>query len=223
MEKGFIFQIKRGVRRLTLRLNAQGQPVVTAPAGVSRLAAAHLVAKNQAWIAAQLKRQQRLTPLITKQTILLFGQNYQKISQALPQRLPGFYILEEKLIYNPTDSQNPNKFQAIQLKRFLKLTATQYIIKRAQQLATKMALNPKTIGLREQSSRWGSCSSRGHLSFNWRLVHFSPAIIDYVIIHELAHLQQANHSSKFWQLVKQYDPKYQQHRQELKKYLLNNE
>ena len=78
------------------------------------------------------------------------------------------------------------------------------------------------ISLRQQSSRWGSCSSRGNLNFNWRLVHYPPAIIDYVIIHELAHRLEMNHSKKFWAIVKKFDSEYLIHKGQLRKKRYNN-
>ena len=81
-----------------------------------------------------------------------------------------------------------------------------------------MDINFNSITLREQKTRWGSCSSKGNLNFNWRLVHYRPEIIDYVIIHELAHRTHMNHSAKFWQLVEKYDPEYRKHRGFLKRH-----
>jgi len=66
----------------------------------------------------------------------------------------------------------------------------------------------QNVTLKEQKTRWGSCSSKGNLNFNWRLVHFEPPIIDYVIVHELAHRTHMNHSADFWSLVATFDPEY---------------
>ena len=77
------------------------------------------------------------------------------------------------------------------------------------------------ITLRRQKTRWGSCSSKKNLNFNWQLVYFEPKIIDYVIIHELAHLTHMNHSKNFWQLVEKYDPEYKKHVGWLKRNGLN--
>ena len=96
-------------------------------------------------------------------------------------------------------------------------TAEKYIRQRAEQVAKKMQIDFRGLTLRQQKSRWGSCSSRGNLNFNWRLVHYPPQIIDYVIIHELAHRREMNHSAAFWRLVGHYDSEYKQHRQELAK------
>jgi predicted metal-dependent hydrolase len=103
------------------------------------------------------------------------------------------------------------------LERFLKSSAETYVITRTAQLAEKMNTAYGRVTMREQSSRWGSCSSAGNLNFNWRLVHATPKIIDYVIIHELAHRTHMDHSKRFWDLVALYDPDYQLHRGWLKR------
>ena len=68
-----------------------------------------------------------------------------------------------------------------------------------------------TIRIGDQRSRWGSCSSNGTLSFNWRLILAPPEILDYVVIHELCHLTHMNHSKAFWELVESVDPDYKEH------------
>ncbi|MCF7860572.1 M48 family metallopeptidase [Patescibacteria group bacterium] len=71
------------------------------------------------------------------------------------------------------------------------------------------------LSIRDQRTRWGSCSKRGGLNFNYRLVFLPPELIDYLIVHELCHLQQLNHSPAFWGLVAQQIPDFKKRRQEL--------
>lgn len=68
------------------------------------------------------------------------------------------------------------------------------------------------IEIRDQRSRWGSCSTRGTLSFNWRLVLAPFEVLDYVVVHELCHLREANHSPRFWKLVEGRRPDWREHR-----------
>lgn len=74
----------------------------------------------------------------------------------------------------------------------------------------------QSLSIRNQKTRWGSCSRQGGLNFNYRLIFFSPQVIDYVIAHELCHLQEFNHSRTFWNLVSRTVPNYQALRRELK-------
>ncbi|HEY3414671.1 MAG TPA: SprT family zinc-dependent metalloprotease [Armatimonadota bacterium] len=73
------------------------------------------------------------------------------------------------------------------------------------------------IRIGEQKTKWGSCSSRGTLSFNWRLLMAPPAVLDYVVIHELAHLKEPNHSPAFWTLVEDQCPDHKAYRKWLNK------
>lgn len=74
-----------------------------------------------------------------------------------------------------------------------------------------------TIRIKNTTSRWGSCSSKGNLNFNYRIVFLPEKIADYIIVHELCHLGEFNHSHKFWSLVERTIPDYLQIRSELKK------
>lgn len=72
------------------------------------------------------------------------------------------------------------------------------------------------ISIRNQRTRWGSCSKRGNLNFNHRIVGLVPELVDYIVVHELCHLVELNHSKQFWKLVEQTMPRYNELRRELK-------
>lgn len=77
----------------------------------------------------------------------------------------------------------------------------------------------KRISIRMQSSRWGSCSKRGNLNFNYSLIKLPPKLADYIIVHELCHLKELNHGQKFWSLVGQIIPDYRERRKKLKSWV----
>lgn len=104
-----------------------------------------------------------------------------------------------------------------QVRDLYKREAIKYITQRIQYWSEKMNLKPKELKFREQRTRWGSCSSKGVINMNWRLIIFKPEIIDYVIVHELAHLVHMNHSQHFWQIVESQIPHRKQIEKELKK------
>jgi len=74
----------------------------------------------------------------------------------------------------------------------------------------------RKIAIRNQRSRWGSCSKNGNLNFNYRIVHLPPHLVDYLIVHELCHIKEFNHSKAFWDLVGQGIPEFSKVRRELK-------
>jgi predicted metal-dependent hydrolase len=90
--------------------------------------------------------------------------------------------------------------------------AREIILPRVQELAARHGFSYGRVTIRDNSSRWGSCSSRNNLNFALRLVMAPPEVIDYVILHELAHLKERNHSKRFWTLVEQICPAYRAQR-----------
>lgn len=81
--------------------------------------------------------------------------------------------------------------------------------------AEVMGLSYNRLSIRNTTTRWGSCSSKRNLNFSYRLMFLEPELMDYVVIHELAHLVEMNHSRRFWNIVSTYCPDYQQWRKEL--------
>jgi predicted metal-dependent hydrolase len=86
--------------------------------------------------------------------------------------------------------------------------AERALISRALELAQLHGLRVERVTIRSQQTRWGSCSRHGAISLNWRLIQMPPFVADYIILHELMHLRQMNHSSRFWQCVEQVCPDY---------------
>lgn len=205
-------------RSLKISVSGTGEVIVSTPPFTPRFLIDRFVQTHASWIEIeQRKVLQKKQFLVTPTTVSLFGTTYTKKTLFSPTLPLGISLQGKTLLFNPTDSpylSDPEKIETQyqkNLTRFLKSTAASYILPRTQQLATNMSTSFGKITLREQKTRWGSCSSKGNLNFNWRLVHFLPAIIDYVIIHELAHRTHMNHSSQFWHLVAQFDPAYRTH------------
>lgn len=86
---------------------------------------------------------------------------------------------------------------------------------RTNDLAEKHGVSIKRVSVRDQSTRWGSCSSSGTISLNWRLVLLRPNLQDHIILHELAHVREMNHSARFWELLRSFDPLTDDHNEQL--------
>ena len=101
--------------------------------------------------------------------------------------------------------------------------AKAYIEERVRHYSGVLNLYPEHVRIGSARSRWGSCSHKNHLSFTWRLIMAPHSVIDYVVIHELAHIKEKNHSNRFWNLVEEIVPDYGTHRKWLRKkgHLLN--
>lgn len=96
------------------------------------------------------------------------------------------------------------------LRDWLKAEAARDLDERVTWHAKNLGLRARRITLRDQKSRWGSCSSDGHLSFSWRLVMAPPLVLDYVAAHEVAHLAEMNHGPRFWRLVAKTMPQMEE-------------
>lgn len=214
-------QVSKRVRRIKIQLLPSGEVYVITPPNTPITAIETCIADYYDWIKQAQKKQITKTILHNTNFIYIFGSKYKLIinnnSKNPSFTKLGFWIKNSEIIYNSitgTDSRPSSS----QINQFLKSTAESYLIPRVSQLAVTMNLCYNRVSLKQQRSRWGSCSNSGNLNFNWRLVHFEPKVIDYVIIHELAHLVHQNHSQNFWRLVAQFDPQYNQHRKVLNQY-----
>lgn len=120
-----------------------------------------------------------------------------------------------KIVIFLAESEKESSAKSL-LENFLIETARKYITNKAYKFAKDFEFSFNKIAIKEQKSRWGSCSSLKNLNFNWRLIFAPTEVIDYVIIHELAHTKQMNHSSKFWNVVYECMPEYNTYRSWLK-------
>ncbi len=97
-----------------------------------------------------------------------------------------------------------------------KQAAHVFVLRRLEHFNQIYDFKYSKISIRDQKTRWGSCSKSGHLNFSYRLLELSPAAADYIIVHELCHLKEFNHSARFWALVAKTVPDYEERRKELR-------
>lgn len=131
--------------------------------------------------------------------------------------LKNYHNMNQRIQMESQNNLSPQMKQQISLlqKRF-RIAAKTYIPKRCAELQKLTGGTYQKITIRDQKTRWGSCSQTGTLSFNYRLMMADPSIIDYVIIHELCHLTHMNHSKEFWDMVGRIMPDYAQKKNWLK-------
>ena len=141
------------------------------------------------------------------------GAQLQPLSMALPDD-PAHQLL----VGLPHQANAQQLRDAVQA--WLMRQARQHFQERLQHFAPQLGVQWKRLSLSSATTRWGSASADGSIRLNWRLVHFQPDVIDYVVVHELSHLQVMNHSPAFWDTVGQVLPDYPQRRARLKDELL---
>jgi hypothetical protein len=118
------------------------------------------------------------------------------------------WIAAERAKHRPRLRLDPRGISETEARRAVRELVAMLIDEEAPELGVA----PKRIQIRDQRSRWGSCSTTGTLSFNWRLVLAPFDVLDYVVVHELCHMREPNHSGKFWQLVEARRPNWRAQR-----------
>ena len=103
------------------------------------------------------------------------------------------------------------------LRYWLKIYAKEYLPDLLKKTAADMRIDYRAVSVRLQKSRWGSCSMRGNISLNAKLLLLPPEVVRYVLVHELAHLKHMNHSAAFWHYVEKFEPDYREKRSELRR------
>ena len=192
-----VFRRHVNARRLILRLEPCGSGLlVTVPRGVSRARALDFVERSRSWICSQLDKRGRLTHLEPGQCLKLRGIDHE-IRHIQSRR--GLVTTDpvRRLIHVPGDLPHLRR----RLLTFLKAEARADITAACSKYATLMDVGFRRITLRDQKSRWGSCSASGELSFSWRLILTPEYVLDYVAAHEVAHLRHLNHGARFWRLL----------------------
>ncbi len=200
-------RVSARARRAGLRIGAEGVEVVL-PRRAAAVSAGALLRQHADWVLRTLDRHERQAqarPRPPPGTLLFEG----RLMRLEPAPLGTHWMLrpadggadaaKEPAHYVPSDG-------AHSLLRWLCAQAAERLNERVAARGKEMGLLPRRVSLRNQRARWASCSGRGTLSFNWRLIQAPPSVLDYVVVHELAHLAHPDHSPNFWALVRRHAP-----------------
>lgn len=127
---------------------------------------------------------------------------------------------ERLIIYLPRSMMEMDHQRCIKqaLESWMKQQARQYATTLIERHAPTFDLQPRSLRIKTQKSRWGSCGPKNDINLNWLLILAPPSIIEYVVVHELCHIRHKNHSKDFWQLVAAHLPDYLHHREWLKRH-----
>lgn len=196
---------RRGNKNLKLSINSKGEIWVSSPWYIPNALISKFVQDNKLWIEEKISK----IPFVVagkypdQEILTIFGKNY--YINTPPDNSEGIVI---KL---------PLKNRVKALNIALKEISRDYFSKRVAQLNREnFNFSYRKIFIRNQSTRWGSCSTSKNLNFNLRLALAPVEISDYVIIHELAHLKYPNHQADFWELVQSAYPNFKSARKWLK-------
>lgn len=206
----YLVQLRRHrqARRYTLRIDAATRDVVlTIPPRGSLKEARDFAQTHGGWIAARLKRLPEATPFTHGIEVPLRGQPHRIVHRRGARGTVWTEIdnCGNRLLCVAGEPPHLDR----RIADFLKREAQRELEAASRRHAAGLGVAVKRVSVRDQSSRWGSCSSTGVLSFSWRLILAPPYVLDYLAAHEVAHLVELNHSPRFWRLVTRLDPGYE--------------
>ncbi len=210
-----LFVRNRRARRYVLRLRQDEVARVTIPRGGSAAEARKFAERNVSWLQRQLLYRAATPPAsrawLAGSTILFRGQHV-SLETGLNGEAPLLRFGGQELrIKDPGNDLRP------EVESHLWRLAARELPSRVLELASRHQLPVRRVCVRNQKSRWGSCSRQGTICLNWRLLQAPESVRDYLIFHELAHLKEMNHSPRFWSLVARLCPEYRQAEAWLKK------
>lgn len=190
-------------RRLTLRVRVATRDVVlTAPPHVSMASIRDFADRQREWLRLRLGRLPDVVPFMDGALVPLRGQPHRIVHQSGARGTVWVGEGEEPSLNVAGEAPHV----ARRVTDFLKREARADLVEAVQRHAAGLGVQVNRITLRDTSSRWGSCSSKGDLSFSWRLILAPPMVLDYLAAHEVAHRLEMNHSPRFWRAVERVFP-----------------
>jgi predicted metal-dependent hydrolase len=220
-----IIRTKKRKKTISLTVENDGSVVVRAPSHLPTATVEKFVNEKKPWIDKKLRqitserRENRPREFVSGETFLYLGGHYPLQVAATPgQRRPLDFT--EDTFY--LDGQCQEKAKDL-FVTWYKEQAIRILRDRLHIYSHIMHLFPRRERISSARHQWGRCSSRDTLSFSWRLIMAPLSVIDYIVVHELAHVKEKNHSPKFWKIVETTLPDHRHQRDWLKKhgYLLN--
>ena len=215
-----LFSVRRSARarRARLTVTADGDAVVVLPVRAAARSAGVLVDRHADWLVRQVRlareRQARLAArpaLAEGRTLVVGGVAHRIVAIETPARRRSFVIvsdatgrsmLELRVHVAPTDGRTVKAL----VEAWLRRQAAIQLDTRVAVFAPALGVRPSRVSVRAARRRWGSASVAGAISFSWRLVLAPTSVLDYVVVHELAHLVQPGHGRDFWALVRTHAP-----------------
>jgi len=230
-----ILLVRKPYRRsISMSLQVSGRVRVTCPKSISDSRLVDFLEKHVDWLESNLRKYNELRALHPAKTyrtgdVFLFMGRELKL-HLMPGGSKGdAEIVGDRLVvYVPmrltqnsnqdTASSNPEIQNLVRdlVSAFYQKQGRKLLGERLKFFSSVMTLHPSSVSYRSQKTRWGSCSSRGKISLNWRLIFAPLEVIDYVVIHELSHLRHYNHSASFWNLVATQSAGYDRHKKWLR-------
>jgi hypothetical protein len=209
------YTLKRSKRKTVAIHVRDGHVEVRAPLKMAEKAIDDFVESKDRWIREKLAELNELA-VRRKSFALTYSDNltYRGTQYPITEKQGSRVGFDGERFYMPPDL-NPAqiKYCAVQIYRYL---AKRDLTEKTYEYAKRMSVMPAAVKINSAKTRWGSCSSKKSLNFSWMLIMADDDVIDYVVVHELAHMIELNHSARFWALVAGIFPDYKARKARLK-------
>ncbi len=218
----FDFAITRSKRKtVSLIVERTGAIRVLAPLKYPEQSIIQFICDKQNWIRKKilaLEADTKNRPTFKEGSHIEFmGHTLRIAYHVVKKKSDAFICLADGVIhYNSCEFSSESML--VDTERWYRQQAVMLFQERVVHLGAMMDRKPTKISIKTQHKRWGSCTSKGHILLNWRLILAPIEVIDYVILHELCHLYHLDHSKRFWDLVSSMDPHYADKRRWLKQH-----
>lgn len=215
--KGFIAEVIRTGRKKTATVMVrEGKVSVVVPKATTVNEVTALVTKKTKWIREKLLIQQqhprtKLKEYVSGESFTYLGRNYHLKVQT---GVNAVKLMGGKLVVQvPCSVQKRDQYVQGALTEWYRTHALEKLREKVGRFSEIVGVTPVSVGIKTFKGRWGSCSTKGDLMFNWRIIIAPNRIVDYVVAHELCHLYEHNHSPKFWKHVERVFPDYKESRE----------
>jgi len=211
--------INSRLKHTYLTFDEEGNLIIKSPK-VSQAYIEKLLLKKSVWINRSrekiLEKKGKILDFKNPKELYLYGRPYRlKLEKHTKKRTK--LIFEEEVFILQYSDYNEELFQK-HINHFYKEEAKRHIPSFVKKWSDIMELTPNKISFRKTKRQWGSCSVKNDLSFNTMMMKLPHDVIQYIIVHELAHIKHKHHQKSFWREVEKYMPDYKQHIAELRKY-----
>ena len=199
--------IETNNKKVSIQITNKGEVILKKPKKYKKELLDKFIESKQKWIEDRknkiLENLQKNKDIINGKTILIHGKEI-----PLTKSKTETKIGENEVLFKT----QKNLITAI------KKYALDKIIERGKHWAKKIGVEPASFDVENTRRRWGACTSKKQIKINFRAIMLNNQNFDYILIHELAHLKEFNHSTRFWNIVKKYEPNYSKYRKQLKDY-----
>jgi len=207
--------IRSNRKTLAIHITRNAAVEVRAPLNLAQSDIERFVQTKEDWITTHLAIQTERSA--EKSAFMLnYGNSIAVMGRRciITARTGNRVSIEDDRFYMPP-SLSSDQIKSACIKMY-KLIAKNELPRRTAAYAARMGVTPAAVKINSATTRWGSCSGRNNINFSWRLIMAADEIIDYVVVHELAHIIEHNHSARFWTVVERILPDYKARQKQLK-------